>query len=229
VSASVERTGVGEEAALSRVRSRRRQRILDSALRTFLRDGYHGTTMEQVAEEADVSKQTLYNYFVDKNELLFSVFEARYSVPPDPAFAAALAGLASPDAEQALREATRLMFRKTFDPEFIALQRLKLELAKQRPDLMPKLQERIAERHPIARWRAAIERGIEAGYLRPVDADVVAVLLSATGSACGLYQTFGFFHPHKSPPPERMAAVLADLIGRGLLRDADPPPGPPPE
>src|SRR5262245_55358190 len=74
-------TAIGVERevdpSLSPLRSRRRRRILDSAQRTFLRDGFHATTMERVAEDAGVSKQTLYNYFADKQDLFASLIEDR--------------------------------------------------------------------------------------------------------------------------------------------------------
>ncbi len=52
-------------APLSRVKHRRRCHLLQAAQRVFLRDGWAATTMEAVAAEAAISKQTLYNYFPD--------------------------------------------------------------------------------------------------------------------------------------------------------------------
>lgn len=50
--------------------SRKRQAILEAAEPLFLRDGYLGTSMDELAEHAGVSKQTVYRHFVSK-ELLF--------------------------------------------------------------------------------------------------------------------------------------------------------------
>lgn len=47
----------------------KRQRILDAALAVFLTRGYVGTSTDQVAAAAAVSKQTIYKYFVDKEGL----------------------------------------------------------------------------------------------------------------------------------------------------------------
>ena len=49
-----------------------RQRILDAARASFVVRGYAGTTMDQVAVDAQVSRSTLFNYFARKDELLFS-------------------------------------------------------------------------------------------------------------------------------------------------------------
>src|SRR5579885_1971914 len=67
-----EATGESAEA-LSRVRAARRAHILEAADRLVMRDGYNTATMDRVAEEAGVSKQTLYNYFADKESLIVAL------------------------------------------------------------------------------------------------------------------------------------------------------------
>jgi AcrR family transcriptional regulator len=52
-----------------------RRYIQERAMSVFAASGYHGTTMEQVAEAAEVSKGTLYNYFRSKEELFASLIE----------------------------------------------------------------------------------------------------------------------------------------------------------
>jgi AcrR family transcriptional regulator len=53
--------------------ARRLEQILDAAARLFAIQGYHRTTTKEIAEAADVSEGTLYNYFDSKNELLFAI------------------------------------------------------------------------------------------------------------------------------------------------------------
>lgn len=48
--------------------SKRRQ-IFNAAIQLFVRQGYEGTRVEQIAERAGVSKQTVYSHFRDKDEL----------------------------------------------------------------------------------------------------------------------------------------------------------------
>src|SRR3984893_2023904 len=54
--------------------SRKRRAILDAAGDVFLRNGYMGTSMDEIAAIASVSKQTVYKHFTDKatlfNELI---------------------------------------------------------------------------------------------------------------------------------------------------------------
>lgn len=46
------------------------KRILDAALRLFAEQGYHDTTLTNIAEYADVSTGTLYRYFPSKGDFL---------------------------------------------------------------------------------------------------------------------------------------------------------------
>lgn len=53
-----------------------RQRILRASRQLFSAKGYEETTMDDVAERAEVSKATLYNYFPGKDSLLMGIAEA---------------------------------------------------------------------------------------------------------------------------------------------------------
>jgi TetR/AcrR family transcriptional repressor of mexJK operon len=52
-----------------------RQKITLAAQQLFLERGYTATSMEAIAAQADVTKQTLYGYFSDKRALFLSVIE----------------------------------------------------------------------------------------------------------------------------------------------------------
>ena len=55
-----------------------RQAILDSAYDLFSERGYHGTTLQDVAELAGIGVSSLYSYFPSKLHLLYAVFEPWY-------------------------------------------------------------------------------------------------------------------------------------------------------
>jgi AcrR family transcriptional regulator len=57
----------------------RRARILAGATEIFVADGYEGASMSRIAETANVSKGTLYNYFPGKEALFGAVVRARCS------------------------------------------------------------------------------------------------------------------------------------------------------
>jgi AcrR family transcriptional regulator len=61
--------GKGELSRKERERERHRLEILAAAERVFERDGYLGTTVEDIAKEAEFAVGTLYNFFGSKEEL----------------------------------------------------------------------------------------------------------------------------------------------------------------
>ncbi len=66
------KTGVASTSALRRQREReqRYQTILAAAERLFASEGYHGASMENIAQAAEVSVGTVYFYFKNKEDLL---------------------------------------------------------------------------------------------------------------------------------------------------------------
>nr|WP_200834864.1 TetR/AcrR family transcriptional regulator [Phyllobacterium salinisoli] len=54
----------------------KRHSILDAAARTFCRDGFTGTSIDLIAAEAGVSRQTIYNHYRDKEMLFGAVVDA---------------------------------------------------------------------------------------------------------------------------------------------------------
>lgn len=55
--------------------SAKRLQILESAAAQFARKGYEATLMDDVASAAGVSKGSLYDYFKNKEDLFYAVFE----------------------------------------------------------------------------------------------------------------------------------------------------------
>jgi len=60
--------------------SEARQRIIDTALDLFYRQGYLATGINQVIAEAKVSKNTFYYYFPSKEDLCVAYLQARHLV-----------------------------------------------------------------------------------------------------------------------------------------------------
>jgi TetR/AcrR family transcriptional repressor of mexJK operon len=53
--------------------ARKRATILSAGRELFLSQGYQGTSVDQIAAVAEVSKQTVYKHFGDKQELLLAI------------------------------------------------------------------------------------------------------------------------------------------------------------
>jgi len=56
------------------IRSKTKHKILESALILFAEKGFKGTSINDIAKLAGISKGLAYNYFKNKNELLVAVF-----------------------------------------------------------------------------------------------------------------------------------------------------------
>src|SRR5262245_4321246 len=54
-----------------RARDEKREAVLRTAVQLFLEQGYHGTTLNHVAERLNITKPALYNYFRGKDEILY--------------------------------------------------------------------------------------------------------------------------------------------------------------
>ena len=58
---------------------RRHQAIVEAARAVFFKKGYDGTSMEEIAAKASVSKQTVYKHFADKQRLFAEIILATTS------------------------------------------------------------------------------------------------------------------------------------------------------
>jgi AcrR family transcriptional regulator len=56
-------------------RDARREHILNSARRCFLRDGFHATSMQDLFAEAGLSAGAVYRYFASKDEMIVAITE----------------------------------------------------------------------------------------------------------------------------------------------------------
>ena len=73
----------GGVARMTRAESKEqtRQRLLAQAQRLFRERGYAATSLEQIAEAAEVTKGAIYGHFASKEDLMISALEA--APPPD--------------------------------------------------------------------------------------------------------------------------------------------------
>ncbi|MTH80032.1 TetR/AcrR family transcriptional regulator [Paracoccus aestuariivivens] len=76
------------EKGVSVMKGRKFLQVLEGARTIFLRDGFEGASVDDIAHEAGVSKATLYSYFPDKRIMFTEVF--RNELARDTADAGAL-------------------------------------------------------------------------------------------------------------------------------------------
>jgi AcrR family transcriptional regulator len=67
------------DSRMERKRQATQQKIQATAIALFKKQGFEQTTMEQIAEEADIAKGTLYNYFPVKEAILSGFVQQSFS------------------------------------------------------------------------------------------------------------------------------------------------------
>jgi AcrR family transcriptional regulator len=73
---------LSQPAAGSRVERKKeltRRKIVNAALKLFKQHGFDAATMEQIAEDADIARGTLYNYFPVKEAILSEFMRQAFS------------------------------------------------------------------------------------------------------------------------------------------------------
>lgn len=68
-----------EEDSAPRPRGEKRERILEASIQVFARKGFHKTRVSDIAAEAEIAYGLVYHYFKNKDEILATIFEERWS------------------------------------------------------------------------------------------------------------------------------------------------------
>jgi AcrR family transcriptional regulator len=159
--------------------------IIQSASRVFSKKGLHQARMEDIANEAGVSKATLYLYFSSKEDLILRIFEEFYesafnSVPqslPGHLSVTARLKLAFQMVSNTVAESQKMMpLTYEFYSEATRTDRIRSIIRK----YYTRNQESMA---------SLIEEGIRNGEFRQVDARTISLVLGATFEGLLLMQT----------------------------------------
>ena len=142
--------------------------ILEAATTLFLRNGYLGTSVDDIAAQAHVSKQTVYTHFADKEQLFAELIRGNIT-RVDIFIESVTAGLGETNALEAdLRAFARRHVRAVVLPEAVQLRRLVIGEAGRFPDLAREYYERVPQR-VVAALAVQLERLAERGVLRIPD------------------------------------------------------------
>ena len=115
--------------------ARKRRAILDAATTLFLSNGYSGTSMDEVAALARVSKQTVYKHFADKERLFSEIVTAICDQIADPNIDEVQNLRDTGDVERDLRNFARRQLRAVMQPRLLQLRRLVIGEAGRFPEL----------------------------------------------------------------------------------------------
>lgn len=148
----------------------RRAHYIETALRLFTAQGFHGVSVDEVVAEAGGSKATLYRYFRSKRELFEAIIDdlGTATRPPDADDGADIAPL-----DEALRAFGHGVAAAALSERAIVLLRLAIGEAAR----FPELGQALFERGPAlsyARFAALVAPRIAAGELQIDDLDVAA-------------------------------------------------------
>jgi TetR/AcrR family transcriptional regulator, mexJK operon transcriptional repressor len=144
---------------------RKRRAILEAATTLFLRNGYLGTSMDEVAALARVSKQTVYKAFSDKESLFSEIVIGAVNEAAEPVHASVLALEDTGEVEADLRSFARQLLRRVMQPRILQLRRLVIGEAGRFPELGRTFYDQGPGR-TIAALAAAFERLAGRGVLQ---------------------------------------------------------------
>lgn len=94
-------------------RGRKFDQVLEGARVIFMRDGFEGASVDDIARKADVSKATLYSYFPDKRFLFAQVAEVECARQAEAAFE--VLDMSAPPEEVLVEAAWRMVAFLTSD------------------------------------------------------------------------------------------------------------------
>jgi AcrR family transcriptional regulator len=149
--------------------ARKHAAILEAATTLFLRNGYRGTSMDEIAAAARVSKQTVYKHFADKESLFTEIVVSTVEEIAEPVHREVLALQAGGD----LHALARRLLRKVMQPRILQLRRLVIGEAARFPELGRTFYEQGPGR-AIAALATVFERLAADGVLQVGDPQLAA-------------------------------------------------------
>lgn len=185
-------------------RQRRREEILHAALQAFRENGYHTTTLEDIAERLGIGKTALYHYFPDKESILYECHrESLAEIERMVEEALACCDRASERLAYLIREHVRIM-TETLEASPLAFEVPALS-AERRAEVIA------ARDHYEKVLRDLIVQGVKDGEFREVDPKIaVFAILGAINWIARWYRPEGAVHA-----PE-LGAQFADYLVSGL-------------
>ena len=149
---------------------RKWDQVLDGARTIFMRDGFEGASVDDIAREANVSKATLYSYFPDKRLLFLEVAKSECKAQSD----AAIERIeATGDLREALTEAAGRMVR--FFMSDVGMQVYRIVVGESQR--FPEIGRQFYESGPaMVReiLRKFLQKGVDTGKLKIDDIDLAA-------------------------------------------------------
>jgi TetR/AcrR family transcriptional regulator, mexJK operon transcriptional repressor len=194
--------------------ARKRRAILEAATTLFLRTGYRGTSMDEIAALAGVSKQTVYKHFADKERLFSEIVVGTVEEVAQPIHAEVLRLQDSGDVEADLRGLARDLLGRVMQPRILQLRRLVIGEAARFPELGRTFYEQGPGR-TIAALATVFERLADRGVLQPSDPQLAAAHFNWLVMSIPLNRAM--LLGHDEPPARAELNQYADAGVRAFL------------
>lgn len=196
--------------------------IRAAAQRLFLKHGYASASMDAIAAEAEVAKQTLYRYYPSKEALFTDVLRQLLAARLPAALTLDVSDvpLASrADLQAALRAFAQASLASALQPDSLALLRMVVAETPSVPHLAALVRAAIAERGGVT-VRGLLERAQRQGLVIVPDTDAATRLF--VGGVLTYVLSDGLFAPAgvPEPPSPTHLAALVRLFVRAIA-----PPG----
>jgi len=150
--------------------TRKRLAILEAAREVFMRSGYGGSSMDEIAAVAKVSKQTVYKHFADKENLFTEIITKDMDRRSDELIRALSD---TEDADGNLRHLARRHITSIVKPEVMRVRRIVIGEADRFPELARAWSQTGVERG-LAKLAERLADLSRRGLLRVEDPDLAA-------------------------------------------------------
>ena len=155
----------------------KREAALRAAERQFLSTGYESVTMDSIAAESEVAKQTLYSYFGSKRELFLDLVSARTMAATASVLVDAPRIDSDSDPRTVLHDVLCAQLKTVLSPTLLGLRRLVIGEVPRSPELAAALYEH-GPTKAIAKLAVILRTFAELGVLRVTDAERAATQLN---------------------------------------------------
>jgi len=153
--------------------ARKDQDIIDAATVAFVSKGYDGTSMDEIAARAEVSKQTIYKHFTDKQTLFGAVVRSTATRANDVVESVTTLLSAAKFMEGGLKELGRLLITMLMNDELLKLRRLIIANADRMPELGRSWYEKGFERM-LATMASCFRKLTDRGLMQVRDPELAA-------------------------------------------------------
>lgn len=201
-----------ESKKLSRAKLRRRQDIVEAAIKLFDRKGFEATRIADIAMEAEVAKGTIYLYFENKFALLEGVVES--VIVPTVNVVGEAAKSHPGTAQDILKEQLRITAQRMASPEMKTLLRLMISSQAKHPKISHFYYENVIQRG-LKLFKETIQKGVDSGEFKQSAANLDPLVLVGSNVYMAVWRIL--FEDYGPLDVEKLIENQVDIVVNGLL------------